>query len=48
MSSNKQVKLDIAELLNQDWQAAISSCEVLLDETSSTLREFTRYVASRR
>ena len=35
----QQVKLDIAELLNQDWQAAISSCEVLLDETSSTLRE---------
>lgn len=35
----QQVKLDIAELLNQDWQAAISSCESLLDETSSTLRE---------
>lgn len=35
----QQVKLDIAELLNQDWQAAISSCEALLDETSSTLRE---------
>ncbi|MGR5128157.1 chromosome partition protein MukF [Photobacterium swingsii] len=35
----QQVKHDIAELLNQDWQAAISSCESLLNETSSTLRE---------
>ncbi|OAN18239.1 chromosome partition protein MukF [Photobacterium jeanii] len=35
----QQVKQDIAELLNQDWQAAITSCESLLDETSSTLRE---------
>ncbi|MGF1685741.1 chromosome partition protein MukF [Photobacterium japonica] len=35
----QQVKKDIAELLNQDWRAAISSCEVLLNETSSTLRE---------
>ncbi|PSU35102.1 chromosome partition protein MukF [Photobacterium lutimaris] len=35
----QQVKQDIAELLNQDWRAAISSCEVLLNETSSTLRE---------
>ncbi|AYY80049.1 MULTISPECIES: chromosome partition protein MukF [Proteus] len=33
------VKEDIAELLNQDWQAAISSCEQLLSETSGTLRE---------
>ncbi len=33
------VKEDIAQLLNQDWQAAISSCEQLLSETSSTLRE---------
>lgn len=35
----QQVKKDIAELLNQDWRAAISSCEFLLNETSSTLRE---------
>ncbi|PIJ51331.1 condensin subunit MukF [Erwinia sp. OLTSP20] len=33
------VKDDIAGLLNQDWQAAISSCEHLLAETSGTLRE---------
>ncbi|MCV9880358.1 chromosome partition protein MukF [Brenneria izbisi] len=33
------VKEDIAALLNQDWRAAISSCEQLLTETSSTLRE---------
>lgn len=33
------VKDDIAALLNQDWQAAISSCEQLLSETSGTLRE---------
>jgi chromosome partition protein MukF len=33
------VKADIAALLNQDWRAAISSCEVLLSETSGTLRE---------
>ena len=33
------VKSDIAELLNQDWRAAISSCELLLSETSGTLRE---------
>lgn len=33
------VKEDIAELLNQDWQAAISSCDQLLSETSGTLRE---------
>lgn len=33
------VKEDIAALLNQDWQAAISSCEQLLSETSGTLRE---------
>jgi chromosome partition protein MukF len=33
------VKNDIAELLNQDWRAAISSCELLLSETSGTLRE---------
>ncbi|KLV10827.1 MULTISPECIES: chromosome partition protein MukF [Photobacterium] len=35
----QQVKQDIAELLNQDWRAAITSCETLLNETSSTLRE---------
>lgn len=35
----QQVKQDIAELLNQDWRAAITSCESLLNETSSTLRE---------
>ncbi|PHM40196.1 condesin subunit F [Xenorhabdus mauleonii] len=33
------VKEDIAELLNQDWQAAIANCEQLLSETSGTLRE---------
>lgn len=32
------VKDDIAQLLNKDWRAAISSCE-LLSETSGTLRE---------
>ncbi|AIJ06630.1 chromosome partition protein MukF [Edwardsiella anguillarum] len=33
------VKRDIAGLLTQDWRAAISSCELLLSETSGTLRE---------
>lgn len=33
------VKHDIAALLNQDWRAAIASCELLLSETSVTLRE---------
>ncbi len=33
------VKNDIADLLNKDWRAAISSCEMLLSETSGTLRE---------
>ncbi|MDX5626575.1 MULTISPECIES: chromosome partition protein MukF [unclassified Brenneria] len=33
------VKDDIAALLNQDWRAAITSCELLLTETSDTLRE---------
>lgn len=33
------VKEDIAALLNKDWRAAISSCELLLSETSGTLRE---------
>ncbi|UXI02312.1 chromosome partition protein MukF [Photobacterium sp. TY1-4] len=35
----QQVKEDIAALLNQDWRAAITNCESLLNETSSTLRE---------
>lgn len=40
MDENQQTtKQEIAELLSKDWQAAISSCEKLLDETSGTLRE---------
>ncbi|MFZ7229870.1 chromosome partition protein MukF [Avibacterium avium] len=40
MDENQQsIKDEIAELLTKDWQAAISSCERLLDETSSNLRE---------
>ena len=35
----QSVKDDIAQLLNKDWRAAISSCELLLSETSGTLRE---------
>ena len=35
----QSVKEDISALLNQDWRAAISSCEKLLSETSGTLRE---------
>ncbi|PSU48559.1 chromosome partition protein MukF [Photobacterium frigidiphilum] len=35
----QQVKTNIAELLTQDWRAAITNCEALLNETSSTLRE---------
>jgi len=35
----QSVKEDIAQLLNKDWRAAISSCEMLLNETSGTLRE---------
>ncbi|WP_413728736.1 chromosome partition protein MukF [Sodalis sp. RH19] len=35
----QSVKDDIAALLNQDWRAAIASCEQLLSETSGTLRE---------
>ncbi|TCV98157.1 chromosome partition protein MukF [Biostraticola tofi] len=35
----QSVKQDIAALLNQDWRAAISNCELLLSETSGTLRE---------
>ncbi len=34
-----QVKLEIADLLNQDWTQAIHSCEKLLRETGQTLRE---------
>ena len=33
------VKDDIAGLLTKDWRAAITSCEMLLSETSGTLRE---------
>lgn len=33
------VKEEVAALLHQDWLTAIASCEVLLSETSSTLRE---------
>lgn len=33
------VKEEIASLLNQDWRAAIASCESLLAETSQMLRE---------
>ena len=40
MDENQQsIKEDIAALLTKDWQAAISSCEQLLDETSGNLRE---------
>jgi chromosome partition protein MukF len=35
----QSVKDDIAALLNQDWRAAIANCEMLLSETSGTLRE---------
>ncbi|WP_413110504.1 chromosome partition protein MukF [Thaumasiovibrio sp. DFM-14] len=35
----QHVKESIAELLNQDWQAAIANCEHLLNETSNTLQE---------
>lgn len=35
----QSVKDDIAALLNQDWRSAISNCELLLLETSETLRE---------
>lgn len=34
-----EIKNQIAELLNQDWRDAISSCESLLTETSTTLNE---------
>ncbi|WP_040976400.1 chromosome partition protein MukF [Necropsobacter massiliensis] len=40
MDENQQtIKDEIAELLTKDWQAAIASCEKLLDETSGNLRE---------
>ncbi|AZI14250.1 chromosome partition protein MukF [Avibacterium paragallinarum] len=40
MDENQQsIKEEIVELLTKDWQAAISSCERLLDETSNNLRE---------
>ncbi|AWX15402.1 condensin subunit MukF [Mergibacter septicus] len=40
MDENQQTtKAAIAELLTKDWQAAISSCEQLLDQTSGNLRE---------
>ncbi|MGQ0286185.1 chromosome partition protein MukF [Pasteurellaceae bacterium 22721_9_1] len=40
MDENQQsIKEEIAELLSKDWQAAIASCERLLDETSGNLRE---------
>ncbi len=40
MDENQQsIKQEIADLLVKDWQAAISSCERLLDETSGHLRE---------
>lgn len=35
----QQIKQEIADLLNKDWQTAISSCESLLSKTSGTLRE---------
>ncbi|MGL5729110.1 MAG: chromosome partition protein MukF [Plesiomonas sp.] len=35
----QSVKDDIAALLSKDWRAAITSCELLLDETSGNLRE---------
>ncbi len=35
----QEVKQQIAELLNKDWRDAISHCELLLSETSNTLRE---------
>lgn len=34
-----QIKRTISDLLSKDWQAAIQSCQQLLFETSSTLRE---------
>ena len=40
MDENQQsIKDEIAGLLTKDWQAAISSCEQLLDKTSGNLRE---------
>lgn len=40
MDENQQnIKEQIAELLTKDWQAALLSCEQLLDQTSGHLRE---------
>ncbi|KGQ71215.1 condesin subunit F [Chelonobacter oris] len=40
MDENQQgIKEQIADLLTKDWQAALISCEQLLDETSGNLRE---------
>lgn len=40
MDENQQgIKEQIADLLTKDWQAALLSCEQLLDETSGNLRE---------
>ncbi|PJG86432.1 chromosome partition protein MukF [Conservatibacter flavescens] len=40
MDENQQsIKEQIADLLTKDWQAAIISCEQLLNETSGNLRE---------
>ncbi len=40
MDENQHIiKEEIANLLSKDWQAAISSCEKLLDDTSGNLRE---------
>ncbi len=35
----RSVKDQISSLLNQDWRDAINSCEMLLNETSDTLKE---------
>lgn len=37
--NQQQIKQQIADLLTQDWQAALNSCQQLLDETSGNLRE---------
>ena len=40
LDENQQsIKGDLLALFTKDWQAAISSCEQLLDETSGNLRE---------
>lgn len=35
----QEVKENVAQLLNKNWQAAIASCEELLNATSNTLQE---------